>query len=360
MSVRAFPIPSIVFILSNNSCEGFIYRKNSINLRTMNKKASKVIKYLLSFVLAAVLVFFAFRTVDWAAFMADIRQTRWVYVMLFFVASVLALVFREERWRILLQEFDPDMPRLTVWNAINVSNMVNIVLPGAGEILRFGYVKTKKMNAETALGTIVCERAFDVLAILLIFVIALACFWDFFGSFFMEQLIGPLKGGLDFSLWWIVAVVVLLLAGYFVLTLRLEHRSSFFAVNARVIRNVGAGIASIARIKRKFAFVANTLGIWLMYLLMSYFMLLAVPDLSQLNLVDALFISGVGNIASVVPVPGGIGAYHYLVALCIQTLYGVTWETGIVYATLSHELHALLVIVLGVISYFGMALRKRK
>ena len=38
----------------------------------MNKNASKAIKYSLSFILAAVLVYFAFRSVNWADFLADI------------------------------------------------------------------------------------------------------------------------------------------------------------------------------------------------------------------------------------------------------------------------------------------------
>ena len=139
----------------------------------MNKNASKAIKYSLSFILAAVLVYFAFRSVNWADFLADIKQTRWGYVMLFFLASVLALVFRELRWHILLEPFDPQVKHRKVWDAINVSNMANIVLPGVGEFMRCATVSSRRMSVEKALGTIICERLFDVLAILLIFVVAL-------------------------------------------------------------------------------------------------------------------------------------------------------------------------------------------
>lgn len=72
-----------------------------------------------------------------------------------------------------------------------------------------------------------------------------------------------------------------------------------------------------------------------------------------MNLADAAFLSLVGNIASVVPVPGGVGAYHYLVAAAVG-LYGHSWETGILFATLNHEIHALLIIVLGIISYVNL------
>ena len=97
-----------------------------------------------------------------------------------------------------------------------------------------------------------------------------------------------------------------------------------------------------------------------MYVCMSWSGLKALPMLDSLNFADALFISAVGNIASVIPVPGGIGAYHYLVSLTLQSIYSASWDTGILYATLCHESHAVLIILLGVISYFSFTLRRRK
>ena len=97
-----------------------------------------------------------------------------------------------------------------------------------------------------------------------------------------------------------------------------------------------------------------------MYLLMCFSILKAVPELSHLGLEDALFFTAVGNIASVIPVPGGIGAYHYLMALSAQSLYGATWESGILLATLGHESHAILIIVVGIISYVHITLKRRK
>ena len=68
----------------------------------MNKKASNIIKYTLTTLLAVVLVWFAFRGVDWKAFWAGLQQTRWLWVVLYFIAATLALVFREERWYALM------------------------------------------------------------------------------------------------------------------------------------------------------------------------------------------------------------------------------------------------------------------
>ena len=123
----------------------------------MNKTTiSKIIKYTLSLALAALFVYLAFRKVEWAEFVSGLKQTRWLYVALFFVVSTLALVFRQERWRLLIKEFDPEAKRLDIWDAINVSNVANIVLPGAGEFVRCGYVSSKRMSYDKAFGTIMC------------------------------------------------------------------------------------------------------------------------------------------------------------------------------------------------------------
>ena len=105
--------------------------------------------------------------------------------------------------------------------------------------------------------------------------------------------------------------------------------------------------------KNKLLITVMTFFIWFMYVLMGWSIIKAMPALDGMNLADAAFLSLVGNIASVVPVPGGVGAYHYLVAAAVG-LYGHSWDTGILFATLNHETHALLIIVLGIISYINM------
>ena len=326
----------------------------------MSKKAANIIKYSLSFILAGVLVWFAFRGVDWKAFWEGLQQTRWGYVVLYFVAALLALVFREERWYALIRPLDPEVRRLHVWDALNVGNVINIVLPGAGEFARCGYVSSKRMGYDKALGTIACERVCDVVAVFLLLVGALALKWSSFGPFFFENVWAPASESLGGSMTWIVAGVLLLVAAFVWAVFHFRNRVRFFRRIADTLKGLGTGFASVAHLENKWAFVLSTVGIWAMYVMMLWCTIRALPQLDSLGMVDALFLSAVGNIASVIPVHGGIGAYHYLVALSVQSLYGAPWDTGILLATLGHEAHAILIIVVGVISYFHLSLRKKK
>lgn len=318
------------------------------------------LKYTVSFLLAGVLVFFAFRGVDWKAFWGDLQQTRWGWIALFVLFSVLALVFREERWRAIIRPLDPSASRLDIWDSINVGNLVNVVLPGAGEFVRCGYVsRSGKLSYDKALGTIVFERTCDVVAILLLFAAALAGGWNKFGGFFMEQIWLPMTGRLNFSAWWLLGGVAVLFGGMLWAVFHWRERNRFCGKLAGWIAGLGAGFAGLARMERKWLFVLQTVGIWAMYVCMCWAGFKALPMLDSLSFADALFVSAVGNVASVIPVPGGIGAYHYLVALTLQSIYGASWDTGILYATLCHETHAVLIIILGIISYLRFTLRRK-
>ena len=84
---------------------------------------------------------------------------------------------------------------------------------------------------------------------------------------------------------------------------------------------------------------------------MAYAIVKAAPFLDSLDLIDALFLSLVGGLGFAVPVPGGIGAFHFIISMTLSVMYGVPVELGVVYATLSHTSQAITQIVFGLGSY---------
>ena len=263
----------------------------------MAKKAANILKYTLSTALAVVLVWFAFRGVDWKAFWEGVQQTRWVWVALYFVAAILALVFREERWIALMRPLDPSLRRLGVWDAINVGNLVNVVLPGAGEFVRCGYVSSKRMSYDKAFGTIACERLSDVVAILFLFVLAIVLKSESFGPFFTENIWAPLSARLGGSLVWVAIGVVALIAGFVWAVRHFRGSVPFFARISDALKGLGTGFASIAKMERKWPFLLSTVGIWASYITMMYCTIRAIPMLDMLTFTDALFLSAIGNFA---------------------------------------------------------------
>ena len=109
---------------------------------------------------------------------------------------------------------------------------------------------------------------------------------------------------------------------------------------------------------RKWLFFAYTACIWLTYWLMAASIMWAAPFLEGLDLIDALFLSLVGGLGFAVPVPGGIGAFHFIISLALSAVYGIPMETGIIYATLSHTSQAITQILFGAGSYIYEAIKK--
>jgi uncharacterized membrane protein YbhN (UPF0104 family) len=110
--------------------------------------------------------------------------------------------------------------------------------------------------------------------------------------------------------------------------------------------------------ERKWLFFAYTAFIWMVYWLMAACTVWAAPFLDHLTVIDALFLSLVGGIGFAVPVPGGIGAFHFVISLALAGVYDVPMETGIIYATLSHTSQAITQIIFGLISYAYEAIKK--
>jgi hypothetical protein len=103
--------------------------------------------------------------------------------------------------------------------------------------------------------------------------------------------------------------------------------------------------------EKKWLFFAYTAIIWLTYWFMAACTMWAAPFLDGLDLIDALFLSLVGGLGFAVPVPGGIGAFHFVIGLALSAIYGIPMETGIIYATISHTSQAITQIIFGLGSY---------
>ena len=181
--------------------------------------------------------------------------------------------------------------------------------------------------------------------------------WGEFGACFLENIWQPLSGRLDFSLWWIVAIAFF--ATVICVALIVLKRHSAASRIWAVFRGIWDGVVSCFRMKNWWRFIVQSVLIWAMYFLMSYTSLRAVPMLDGLSLADAMFLMLAGSLGWLVPVPGGFGAFHYIVALALSTVYSLPFDLGIIFATISHESQSLMMAVTGLASYADETLLRK-
>lgn len=317
----------------------------------------KILKYILSLAIAAVLLWFSFRNVEWDEFIEGLKSCRWEYIVISMAAGAFAFGLRALRWRQLLLPIDPQTRLITTFNGINIGNISNFVFPRIGEFVRCGVI-TRRTTAtyDKVLGTVVLERGWELLVMLLMLAVTLFAGFERFGAFFVEEIWGPLSS--RFNMWWVMLVALAALAAAIYLIWKFKEDSPLAARLYNILKGVFQGFSSCFRMDRKWLFFAYTALIWLTYWFMAACTVWAAPFLSHLDIVDALFLSLVGGLGFAVPVPGGIGAFHFVIGLTLSTIYGVPMETGIIYATISHTSQAITQILFGAVSYGYEALKR--
>lgn len=314
----------------------------------MSTKLKKQMKLGVSLLLAITLIYMAFKGINWADFWENLKCTRWGFIVLFLLCVLATIWIRALRWKVMLKPLDANISTWTTWHANNIGNLTNAILSGSGELVRCAFACRGGANYDAVLGTEIMERAWDALAIILLAFIAILSGSDAIGEFFTQHIVAPVTSSSTTLIWAGCGIAALVLI--ICLCFRFRRANKVCGAVANFLGGVGQGFISFREIRNKGAFLAFTVLLWVMYIFMYHFILQAVPALSGLNVYDALLLAAVGNLASVIPVPGGVGAYHYLIALCLSAIYGIDWNIGILFATLQHELHAVLLIVLGIMS----------
>ncbi len=331
------------------------------------KKIKQILKYIISVTLAVLLLWVSFREVEWKDFIAGLKDCRWEFVIMSMAAGAAAFWVRGLRWRQLLLPIDGSISRMTTFNGINIGNISNFLLPRIGEFVRCGVIarrsassdlSQRKASYDKVLGTVVLERSWELLVMCLMLVIVVAGGFERFGNFFIENIWTPMASGFDISIWWIVAAAFIAGAVTMYMVYRYRETNSFCLKIWSVFYGIYQGFASCLNMEKKWLFFAYTAFIWLLYWFMAASTVWAAPFLTDLDLIDALFLSLVGGLGFAVPVPGGIGAFHFVISLTLSAMYGVPAELGIVYATLSHTSQAVTQIVFGLGSYAYETIRK--
>jgi len=345
----------------------------------MTQKLKNILKGGLSLALAVTLLFFSFRGVDWKEFWSCLGSTNWTWVAVSMAVGLAAIYFRGLRWRELLLPVDPETTRLNTYDANAIGSLVNIVLPRIGEFIRCGYITLnssldgeghRKAGVDKVLGTAIVDRLWDMVCLVLCVFIVSFLMVERFGSFFAN-----LFKGATISIPYLLLVAVGVVAILVFLTWKFQDRSSLLARIWKAVGGVWQGVSSCMRMRTWWKFILYTLAVWGCYWLMSCCIVWAFQDMdptgvsaqmayslekiSSLDIYDALFLMVAGAISSVVPVPGGFGAFHYVVSLALSSMYGIPTELGVIFATLSHESQIIMQIVAGGVSWIRQSLRKR-
>jgi glycosyltransferase 2 family protein len=285
----------------------------------MKKGMLVVVQYTFFAALAAFFVWLSLKGMDKKSWIqlkdALDRANYWLLipVLLLLLASHW---LRALRWRQLIEPMGYEPSRMNCFLGVMIGYFVNLGAPRLGEVVKCTILaRYEKVPADKLVGTIVAERAFDVVCLAIVFGLTFLLQFDVIHSLTTNSSVFHGGGGHSSPLtWWILLGVIGVIAAFLIIRwnwVRTRWALIVHKVRAIVV-NILHGLTSVRSIKNKPLFFFYTIGIWCLYLLSTWFGFFAISATRGLTLVDALSVLAMGSVGMIVS-PGGIGAYALLV-----------------------------------------------
>jgi uncharacterized protein (TIRG00374 family) len=349
-----------------------LYFLIQIPIKLLNSKALKKIiiniaQYTLFIALGVLLLYLTFRGEDLNKIKNILLSANYWWIILSLALAYIALYVRAYRWNLLIEPLGYHPKLMNTYHALTIGYMANYALPRIGEVVRCGTLsRIEKLPPEVLLGTVIAERAFDVLCLFILTIFTVLLNLKFFGTFLKINVFDVLghkvSTTLNFStIIWIFLFICILVTVSIIYIFRQRIK------NIVIIKKIGGigkgvikGINTVLTLKRKRTFIVYTFLMWILYYMMTYVIFFALPSTSVLYPSAGLFILVLGSFGMAAPVQGGMGAFQFMVSLGLTGLYYISKDDSIASAVLLHEPQMIGLVVTGAISMFVLMLRKKK
>lgn len=320
----------------------------------MKKKISKILKYTLFPAIGIFIFLWVYKSYDLKDFGKTLSELKWIWVILSLVLGLLSHLSRAMRWNMLIKTMEYSPKIANTFLSVIIMYATNLIIPRGGEIARCTSLSQyEKIPIGKLLGTVVTERAIDV--VILFFMLVFTIFSQI--GVFKEFLINNPEFGkkLNFlfsAQFWIMAT----LAGLTLLFVSWKYRHKVMKIKwiahfFNLFFNFFEGIKSIRHLKKPLIFIAHSLFIYVMYFFMFYVVFFSYLPAKDMSYLSAFTTFIMGSLAMLAPVQGGLGAWHFMV---IETLFlfGLDKEFGRNLALISHTSMNLMLLIVGAIAFF--------
>ena len=305
---------------------------NKINLRN-----------LLPIFIGVFCIYYSFKDISFSEFKEYFTKINYLWVFVGIFLGALSHISRSYRWKFLIEPLGYKLGFINSVLTVFSAYLINYTVPRAGDIARGTMIsKYENIPFEKAIGTIVAERAVDVLCILIIILIGLIKEFDKISN----KLIDFVEES-DFStvILSVLIAVIVTATVYFVI-----KRFKFYKKIKSFLSGLIDGITIIFKMKNRNQFIFHSIFIWLMYVLMFYFTSKAFVDLNQVTFFQ-LTISFTLAALSIMLSNGGIGIYPLAVEESLGW-YGVQSATGLAFGWVMWLSQTLMVVIFGGLSLF--------
>lgn len=324
----------------------------------MKKILNNIVKSLLPLLLGVVILYWIYAEFDFSQVGVALKEMNLFWFTVSLVFGVFSHVLRGWRWLLTLAPMGYYPRRCNCVYSIFIAYAANLLLPRVGEVSRCLVIERyDAVPFAQSLGTVVTERLIDTLMVLVITTIAVACQWNVFFTFLTNA------GGAVFSFDSVAdmggpAVLVLSAFAVGLLLFLLLRKMSLWAKLKSFFYNFIEGVCSLMKMKNRWLFIIETIGIWFCYFMQFYLCFFCFEFCAGLSIAAGLLLFVAGSIAVIVPTPNGAGPWHFAV-ISIMLIYGLSTTDASLFALIVHSSQTLLVAVLGVYALVMLPFKNR-
>jgi glycosyltransferase 2 family protein len=322
----------------------------------MNKR--KIIQSGVFFVIGITLFWYVYKDLDVQKITSELGNLTYGWIFLSLVFNLLSQLTRAYRWKKLITSMGYHPGNLNLFLSVMVLAFTNLVIPRGGEIARCGVItKYDKVPFTKLVGTVFIERITDFVALIILFFVLLAWQFPIVKNLFLSSNLE-----MDFSSYRSKIIIYSSIIIFSVLLFFVLYKLNVFKKFRQKIHQVKMdfieGFKAIASIKGKGMYIFQTFLIYLFWLLMLYVMFFAYEPTKHLTLGNAAFTFAISTFAFILPIQGGIGAWHYMVIQCLL-LFGISSQDGMVFALIAHTFTNLVNLVFGAVALIILPLVNR-
>ena len=317
-------------------------------VKVLKKILNNIVKSLLPLLLGAVILYWIYDEFDFSQVWPELERMNLFWFTLSLLFGIFSHVLRGWRWLLTLAPLGY-FPRCdNCVYSIFIAYAANLVLPRVGEVSRCAVLdRYDNVPFAQSLGTVVTERLIDTVMVLLITLVAVLLQWNVFCSFLQSSCNG--FGSFDvLSSMGGTAVVAVSAAAFALLLFVVVRKLSVWSKIRSFFAHFIEGMCSLAKMKKGWLFLLETVGIWFCYFMQFYLCFFCFGFTHSLSLAAGLLLFVAGSIAVVVPTPNGAGPWHYVI-IGIMVIYGLSTTDASLFALIVHSSQTLLVALLGIV-----------
>ena len=264
----------------------------------------------------------------------------WVFFGVFL--GGLSHISRSYRWKYLLRPLGYNISFLNSVLAVFSGYLINYTIPRAGDIARgtIAY-KYEGIPLEKGLGTIVAERAVDILCISILIIIGLFINYELISKKLLEA-----SNFIDIKFFFVIGIALATML--FLLLNKMNNSLRIISKLQDFLNGLYKGFMIIFKLKNKWLFIFHSIFIWLMYILMFLVTTKAVSELPDLSF-QIILISFILASLTIVFTPGGIGAYPLAVQISFSW-FGISSISSLSFGWIMWTSQTLMIIIFGGLS----------